>query len=169
MYCRSSILTAYGLGARGIALAVDYEHDIKPLLAAKCTACHGALEQEAGLRLDAGKLIHRGGDEGPAVLPGEASKSLLLQRIEADDPAERMPPEGEGEPLNADQVALLRTWIENGAEYPADEEVLDDPAEHWAYQVPLKADLPEVEGEFGEHPIDRLIASEHQRLGACSS
>ena len=58
------------------AADVDYERDVKPLLMQKCSACHGALKQNAGLRLDAAALIRKGGDSGPAVVPGSTSESL---------------------------------------------------------------------------------------------
>ncbi len=51
--------------------AVDYAREVKPLLAVRCTSCHGAIRQKAGLRLDTAALIRRGGDSGPAVEPGK--------------------------------------------------------------------------------------------------
>ena len=165
-YVHSVVLGAMiACGGGSEACAVDYEQDIKPLLASKCTACHGPLDQEAGLRLDAGKLIHQGGEQGAAVVPGDSLASLLLERVATADVDERMPPEGEGEPLNNEQLALLKAWINDGAKFPSDEEVLDDPAEHWAYKVPVRAELPKVVDEQWSHPIDRFVASEHQKLG----
>jgi len=149
----------------GSANGVDYEHEIKPLLAAKCSSCHGALEQESGLRLDAGELILAGGDEGPSVVVGDAVASLLIHRITAEDVDERMPPEGEGEPLDAEQVALLKAWISEGAKFPADEIIPADPAEHWAYQTPVRPAVPASEDALWTQPIDAFIAEQHQRLG----
>ena len=86
-----SLLAALTLGAidsLGIVRAggVDYERDIKPMLAARCYACQGALKQEAGLRLDTGSSIRRGGDGGvacdtcrffrPLIVPGTRTSSL---------------------------------------------------------------------------------------------
>ena len=53
------------------AAEVDYVRDIKPILTARCSACHGAVRQKAGLRLDAGQLVRKGGKKGPVVVPGE--------------------------------------------------------------------------------------------------
>ncbi|MCA9231410.1 MAG: PSD1 domain-containing protein [Planctomycetales bacterium] len=145
--------------------AVDYEHEIKPLLAAKCTSCHGALAQESGLRLDAGSLIRAGGDTGPVVVPGTAEASLLVQRLTAEDPAERMPPEGEGEPLDTEQIALVAAWINQGAPYPADELAPADPTKHWAYQTLVRPAAPTINDPQWSHPIDAFIAQEHQDLG----
>src|ERR1043166_1024138 len=85
--------------------AVDDLHDVKPILAQRCYACHSGLKQRGELRLDTGALILKGGDSGPAVSPGHAEKSLLIEKGTAKDEAERMPPEGK--PLSAEQIALL--------------------------------------------------------------
>jgi len=145
--------------------AVDYEHDIKPLFAAKCTSCHGALEQESGLRLDAGELILAGGDNGPVLVQGDADDSSLIHRVTAEDVDERMPPEGEGEPLDAEQVALLSSWISKGAKFPTTETVLANPADHWAYQPLVRPAVPTIEDPLWAQPIDAFIAEQHQRLG----
>ena len=63
--------------------AVDYLRHVKPILAARCYACHGALEQKNGLRLDAAALLKRGGDSGPAIVPGKSGESLLIQHVTA--------------------------------------------------------------------------------------
>ena len=94
---------------------VDYDRDIKPLLLQKCAACHGALKQNAGLRLDAGEFVRKGGDNGPVVQPGQVSSSLLIERVTAADVDIRMPPEGQGERLSEAQVDLLKVWIDQGA------------------------------------------------------
>ena len=62
---------------------VDYATQIKPLLQARCYACHGALKQQAGLRLDTAASILRGGESGPAIARGDADKSLLLTKVSA--------------------------------------------------------------------------------------
>ena len=64
---------------------VDYVRDVKPILAARCTSCHGSIRQKAGLRLDTADLIRRGGDSGPAVEPGRSGESLLIERVTAAD------------------------------------------------------------------------------------
>lgn len=140
-----------------------YEEHIKPLLATKCSACHGALKQEADLRLDAGQLIHSGGASGPVVDPKHPLESLLLSRIQSEDLDQRMPPDGQGEALTSKQIDLLTTWIRAGAPFPETEKVPPDPRQHWAYQVPQKAEVPRIENEFGEvHPIDAFLLAKLQ-------
>src|SRR5690242_20064125 len=105
---------------------VDYLRDVKPVLAAHCYACHGALQQKGGLRLDTAKLVRDGGDSGPVVVPGKASESPLIARVTADG-KRRMPPLNLGEALSEKQVAALRAWIDQGASGPADEKPEPDP------------------------------------------
>ena len=69
----------------GAGPEVDYARDVKPILAARCTSCHGAIRQKAGLRLDTADLIRRGGDSGPAIEPGQSGESLLIERVTAAD------------------------------------------------------------------------------------
>ena len=74
----------------------DYLLAVKPLLQHHCYACHGALKQKGGLRLDTAAALLKGGESGPAVRPGEPSRSLLLERVQSVDPDEHMPPKHEG-------------------------------------------------------------------------
>lgn len=145
---------------------VDYQRDIKPLLEHKCIACHGALQQQAGLRLDAGQLIHAGGESGTVLSAGKADASLLIDRVTATDATLRMPPDGEGEPLTALQVEILKRWINQGAEYPEDEAIPDDPKNHWSYLRINRPELPmATDGGWARNPIDRFISAEHQARG----
>ena len=115
-----------------------YLSAIKSTLKNKCYTCHGGLAQEGGLRLDTVTLMKEGGDSGPAVIPGQPNKSLILDRVQSNDDDFRMPPEGE--PLTPEQQASLRQWIEAGAEGPANEIPQQDPGSHWAYQ-PIPTDI----------------------------
>lgn len=146
------------------AEGVDYERDIKPMLVARCYACHGALKQEAGLRLDTGAAVRLGGDGGAAVMAGLPDESLLLERVLADDLAVRMPPEGE--PLSAEQIELLKAWVLDGAKSPESELAEADPREHWAFQPPRRHSIPQREGRgSGTNPIDAFLGAELERHG----
>ncbi len=164
-----SLLAAFALGAMvpvGIARAesVDYERDIKPMLKARCYACHGALKQEAGLRLDTGSFIRQGGDSGAAVEVGQPAESVLLERVSADKSDERMPPEGE--PLSAAQIERLRAWIVDGAMSPEAEQAEVDPRDHWAFQLPRRAAVPSLEDRSsGTSPVDAFLDVELVRHG----
>lgn len=150
--------------ALSAAEPVDYGREIKPFLKARCYACHGALKQNSGLRLDAGRLIRKGGDGGEVVTPGEPDDSLLIERVSAAEKSRRMPPEGE--PLTAKQIELLRVWISQGAKSPADEQPEDDPRDHWSFRPPVRATLPAVSApEWKTNPIDAFIAQTHAQRG----
>ncbi len=155
--------------ASGITQAgdIDYQQQVKPLLVKKCGTCHGALEQEAGLRLDASQLIRQGSENGPVVSPGESASSPLLQRVMSADADERMPPEGEGEPLDEQQVALLRAWIDAGAPSPDEEAVPAGPQDHWAYRVPQRPQVPDTSEQpaASGNPIDALIRAAQEAGG----
>lgn len=135
----------------GLAL---YSSTIKPLLHERCSACHAGLAQEAGLRIDTVAAMRKGGDSGPAVAAGDGSASLLVKRISAADPADRMPPEGE--PLSDVQIAEIARWIDQGAPGPPGELPEAEPQEHWAFQTPRKPEIPSGIAN-SPHPIDRFI------------
>src|SRR5436309_1361055 len=104
---RASIMRTVGFCALwwlsgGILFAadrVDYVRGVKPIFVARCYACHGALEQKNGLRLDTVAFMKKGGDNGPALVPGNSPKSLLVNHILGAGGARRMPPKSEGEGL----------------------------------------------------------------------
>ena len=97
--------------------AVDYARDIKPVLSKRCYACHGALKQKAGLRLDTAAFMKKGGDSGPAIVAGASEDSLIIDAVTGSD-GWRMPPESEGTPLSTEDVAQLKSWIDQGRRAP---------------------------------------------------
>jgi hypothetical protein len=144
---------------------VDYLKQIRPILRARCIACHAALKQEGGLRLDTAALAIKGGDSGSVIVPGDVAKSKIVDRVSAADVAERMPPESEGTPLSAEQISLLRSWIAAGAAAPADEQPEADPKAHWAFQPIVRPPVPQVESAWVSSPIDAFLAEQHQKRG----
>jgi len=149
-----------------VAGAVDYAKQVKPLLAARCYSCHGALKQEGGLRLDTAASLLRGGDSGPGLVPGKSDGHLIIERITAASIDERMPPEGEGGAWKPEEVALLKSWITAGAAAPADEKPEPDPREHWAFRAPVRPPVPTVKNQaWVKNPIDAFVAAEHERRG----
>jgi hypothetical protein len=161
-----AILLGFVLSISAMAAesAVDYVRDLKPLLSERCYACHGSLKRKSGLRLDAGQFIHKGGKAGPAVVLGKPDDSPLIQAVTGANDMERMPPEGS--PLTAEQIAMLRKWIESGAKYPSDEQIPPDPSEHWAFKVPQRPGVPAVKNTaWVRTPVDAFISREHEKLG----
>ncbi|MDA1052739.1 MAG: PSD1 and planctomycete cytochrome C domain-containing protein [Planctomycetota bacterium] len=157
----ASLLLLAVLSVRATAADVDYLREVKPILHERCFACHGALKQEGGLRLDTGSQIRQGGDSGAAIEPGKSSESLLVARVAAESADERMPPEGK--PLTPDQIELLKRWIDGGAVSPTDEQPDEDPARHWAFQLPTQTDLPDpIDPLWSRNPVDAFIAAQRE-------
>src|SRR5437763_820852 len=98
------------------ARKVDYAKDIQPLFANACYSCHGDKKQQSSLRLDRKADALGGGENGKAIVPGKSADSLLIRYVAGLDPDIKMPPKGER--LTAEQVGLLRAWIDQGAEWP---------------------------------------------------
>lgn len=122
--------------------AAEFEREIRPLFAEHCYACHGEKKQESGLRLDRKTAALKGGDHGPALVPGNSGSSLLIQvvsGVHAEIP--RMPKKGEA--LTAAQIGVLKQWIDAGANWPeqASAAAAPDPAKHWSFQ-PLQRPVP---------------------------
>ncbi len=140
------------------AVQVVFERDIQPILDTRCLTCHGAMKQSGGLRLDTKVNAMRGGLSGPVIVPGQATESLLFQRISAAHDGERMPPTGER--LSAAQIALLKAWIEAGASWPEADSTraanTDKQPAHWAWQPIKKPAVPPTAAKPG-NPIDAFI------------
>ncbi len=138
--------------------AFFHEH-VKPILIGRCLECHGS-ERRGGLDLRTGTTALRGGESGPALQPGQAEDSLLFEYVAS----EQMPPDT---PLTAEETAVLRRWIEQGAWFP--DEPLDPLAvttdyragyDWWSLQ-PLSSSAPPspdgIPDLWTEHPIDRFV------------
>ena len=150
-----ALILAGALVPPSLSAAVDYLHDIKPVLSERCQSCHGALKQKAGLRLDTAARLLAGGKEGPVVVAGKPEQSRILARLTTADVHERMPLEAA--PLKPEQIAAIREWILAGTPTPAEEKGEEDPLDHWSFRRIERPALPEVAGIT--HPVDRFLAS----------
>jgi hypothetical protein len=140
--------------AAAAADKLDFSRDIRPVLADNCFACHGpdANKRQGALRLDLRDEATKPADSGEvAIVPNNTAKSELVRRIFAEDEAERMPPADSQKKLTADQKALLKRWIDEGAPY----------AQHWSFVPPVKATLPAVkQAEWAKNEIDRFVLAQ---------
>ena len=150
-----------------------FEKRVRPILANRCFACHGphAGEGQAGLRLDTLDGMLRGGRSGPAIVPGQAGRSLLIHAVNHDTSLQ-MPPKAK---LAIDEVAALTRWVDEGAAWPnapsptarasgSQEEQGGFTAEeraHWAFQ-PMRDPQP---SPGGDSPIDAFVRSRLQANG----
>jgi len=138
---------------------VRYGRDIRPLLADRCFTCHGPDEgkRKADLRLDDPAFALAAREHGAALVPGEPDASELFARLTHDNEKKRMPPAASRKKaFDADELALIRRWIEQGARYE----------EHWAFVPPVRPALPAVRAEsWVRNPIDRFIAAKLEEEG----
>lgn len=95
---------------------VTYEKDIRPLFEKHCFKCHGEEKPKAGLRLDSRESALKGSREGKVIEVGQSARSPLVHSVaRLGDEDHWMPPPGKGEPLTAEQIGLIRAWIDQGA------------------------------------------------------
>src|SRR6266478_1290391 len=113
---------------------IDFVKDIQPNFAGHCYDCHGPKKQEAQFRLDTKDIALKGGELGPAILPGKSAESLLVQAVAGVKPDFVMPKKGDR--LSAEQVGLLRAWIDQGAVWPDNASAnIEDKRNHWAFKA----------------------------------
>ena len=147
-----------------------FEKHVRPLLAKHCYACHSGSSQPApgGLRLDNEVDLHRGGSRGPAVLPGEPQRSLLISAIGYQDESLRMPPAGR---LSDDEIAALTSWVKMGAPWGAQPpagagKLVPTRTGFWAFQPPAETAVPRVQqSSWPKSPIDRFILAALEAKG----
>jgi hypothetical protein len=162
---RVIVLIALGMLVPQLIAAenVDYVTQVKPILVARCYACHSALRKKSGLRLDTAAALIEGGDSGPAIQPGDSKSSYLIEMLTGAS-GTRMPPESEGSALTVEQIELVKKWIDQGAHAPPETPQLD-PREHWAYHPPVRPEVPRVQGAaWVRNPVDAFIAQGQQSL-----
>jgi len=98
-----------------VSRKIDFAEDVKPILARSCTKCHANGKRKGGFNIDHIHTFVGGGDSGPAVVAGKGAESLLIELVLSNDPDERMPVKGD--PLSLEEVAILRTWIDQGIKW----------------------------------------------------
>ncbi|MFK7788772.1 MAG: DUF1549 domain-containing protein, partial [Phycisphaeraceae bacterium] len=152
----------------GAESPISFNRDIRPILSDKCFACHGpdaaVAVNAGGFRLDVreGAVVPAEASGKVPIIPGDAANSEVIKRVIATKPNIVMPPPSAHVTVSADEVELLKRWINEGAEYEG----------HWAYQTPIKAAVPELSGEsekWAQNNIDRFIAARLEKAGLTPS
>jgi mono/diheme cytochrome c family protein len=142
----------------------QFNGQIRPLLQAHCTECHGEAEKpKAGLDLRLRSLVLKGGKSGPAVVPGKPADSLLIEKVSAGD----MPP-GKKK-LTAAQIDTLKQWIAAGAKVETDEpatlaggfQITPADRQYWAFQ-PIRRPTVPAGGDRVRTPIDAFLAAKQR-------
>ncbi len=140
---------------------LSFNEHIQPVLAEYCYHCHGADagSRKADLRLDRAEFAFKPAESGKvAIVPGKPDESPLVARITSTDEKVRMPPPEAHKTLRSDQIALLRQWVAEGAEYE----------EHWAFVTPERPALPAVGADYAawaRTPVDRFLAAALEKAG----
>ena len=177
LLCSQLSASAQPADAKGLAL---FETKIRPVLVKECYSCHSAeavknKKLRGGLLLDTREATRKGGDGGPAVVPGDPKKSLLLTALRHEGTVEKMPPRGK---LSDEVVADFAKWIELGAPDPRDGGVLPgkrsiDIAEgkrFWSFRPLAAAPPPEVKTPaWVRNPIDRFVLAGLEAKGLAPS
>ena len=139
------------------ARAVDFDKQIAPILASRCLECHQGDEPEGGLNLTEPALLKKGGESGEAVVVGNATDSLLWERVSSDE----MPPQ---HPLTNGEKQTLKQWIDEGAQWgaaPLDlfSTTTDSRAgrDWWSLQPMQKVTPPAVTTAWGRNEIDKFV------------
>ncbi len=140
---------------------VDFETEVRPILAEKCLLCHGPDDEKGGLRLTGIDFAVRELDSGDhGIVPGKPEASAVIERIHAEDPDEVMPPPDKAEPLTVQEKETLRRWIAEGAEWP----------KHWAYTDLEKPEPPAVKrADWVRNPIDAFVLARLEEEGIAPS
>jgi hypothetical protein len=133
---------------------IEYNRDVRPILAENCFACHGAdsAARKADLRLDR----REDAIKAEAVAPGDLEKSTLVERILSDNRGQVMPPPKTKKKLTDAQKDILKRWIAGGADYEA----------HWSFIAPKRPQPPAVkDAGWVRNPLDRFILAELEKRG----
>ncbi|HEX4613952.1 MAG TPA: PSD1 and planctomycete cytochrome C domain-containing protein [Urbifossiella sp.] len=148
-----------------------FEKSVRPLLVEHCLNCHGADKQKGGLRLDSKAGWEKGGDAGPAVVPGNPDASLLLKAVRGAEGVERMPPKGK---LPDAAIAALTKWVKDGAADPRVGKAtptgalsVEDGKKWWAFQPVKRPPVPEIRSPKSDirSPIDAFLLAELEAAG----
>ncbi|MDX1934539.1 MAG: PSD1 and planctomycete cytochrome C domain-containing protein [Capsulimonadales bacterium] len=153
------LICALASAQRPPSRRVDYDRDIAPILKAHCYVCHGAASAQGGLRVDTPELLLRGGVSGPAVVPRNRAKSLLLSRLTGHDGKPRMPLGFT--PLTDARIARIGAWIDQGAVRSG------KPAPvHWAFAPLRRPTIPVVrQRAWVRNPIDAFVLARLEKAG----
>lgn len=146
-----------------------FEKNIRPVLIEKCYDCHSAkaTKVKGGLMLDTRDATLKGGDNGPAVVPGKPEESLLIKAVRYTDKDTQMPPQKNGGKLSDEVIANFEQWVRMGAPDPRTgnsksvaELDMEKAKSFWSFHPPRKTSLPTVEDEaWPRSDIDRYVLS----------
>jgi hypothetical protein len=144
-----------------------FEADVRPALLQTCFPCHGGKKTSGGLQVNSREALLRGGERGPAIVPGDPATSLLVRAIGHQDEDLKMPP---GKRLKQETTSAIARWVAEGAPWPASStntvgDVSFRAGRHWAFEPVRSVNPPADPSGWSAHPIDRFIAAAHRAAG----
>jgi mono/diheme cytochrome c family protein len=134
------------------SMTVDFARDVKPIFDSACVKCHGKGKDKGGFSLETRDSFLKGGDSGAPIVSGKSAQSLIIELVSGFDPENVMPKKGSK--LKPEQVALLRAWIDQGANWPAEITFKKAPVNNLHSRKP---ELPAVKNGAA-NPVDRFLA-----------
>lgn len=135
---------------------VDFVKDIQPILKSRCLSCHDGAKQRGGFRLDVKAAALKGGESfAPAIVPGKSADSPLVRFVAGLEDGMLMPPDGDR--LTAEQIGLLRAWIDQGATWPDAASANDDVAGHWSFRPVVRSTIPPTSNDWSRSPVDAFV------------
>ena len=156
----SLLATSYG-AVRADDREDFFESKIRPVLVETCLRCHGDSKKSGALRIDSREALLKGGESGPAIVPGKPEESLLIRAIQRQEDVSAMPPEKE-KALRADQVANFVAWVQAGAVWPA-KTARFETTKHWAFEPLRTLAPPRVQDRtWGMNDVDAFIRSQQE-------
>ena len=174
MSCPTGLRVLIGLAAVSAISSADpreqFESKVRPVLAKNCFSCHRQTAM-GGLRLDSREAVLKGGNTGPAIVPGKPEESLLMKAVDQTHERLKMPPSGK---MKVEEIAAIREWIAEGAYWPTEapaqtsktSEYVITP-EHrsfWSFQPVKRPAVPEVKSPTAS-PIDNFIVAKLEAQG----
>jgi hypothetical protein len=152
----------------GPAAGVDFARNVLPILKANCYLCHSGDRPKGGLHLDSKELALKGGSSGQAIVPGNATSSLLVHRIMGLDGKVQMPM-GRA-PLHPDEIDTIKKWIDQGAVWSDQAPRATGASMHWSYIRPVRPEPPAVkQSAWVRNPIDNFILASLEKEGLVPS
>jgi hypothetical protein len=149
---------------------IDYARDVRPIFVRACYRCHGEQKHKSGFRLDIKAAALRGGDRGGSIVPGNSAASPLIRYVAGTDPDVRMPPGKDR--LTAEEVGILRAWIDRGAPWPEALAGHDTEEIWWSLRPLARPAVPRLtaaDTAWVRNPVDAFILTKLRAKGLSPS
>ena len=141
-----------------------FESEVRPLLHKSCVVCHNEAAKTSGLTFSNRKAVLKGGNRGPAAIPGDRKNSLLVKAVRYASEL-KMPPTGK---LQQEEIAVLERWVDLGLPWPAEPAKVSEASRsrHWSFQPVERPEQPAVQdASWARSPIDNFVLARLESKG----